>query len=80
MAKHEFKVNGMEFEAGTSKLTAAEVLEIAREAAPAKVDEWVLDGDKGQYKGDDEIDLNDDSVFTAVPVGPTPVADCGRTP
>ena len=77
MAGHEFKVNGMEFQSDSTKPTAAQLLEIASEAAPPKAGTWVIEGSKGPYKPNEIVDLDEDDVFTATLEGPAPVSDSG---
>ena len=71
-----FKVNGIEIKADSRVLLARKILELAAEqhAMPGKPDEYVLQGDKGQYGPDDLVDLLEDNVFITIPNTPTPVA------
>lgn len=73
---YEIKVNGIEIEVKRQKITAGEILELAKDrgAVPGKPEEYVLQGDKGQYDSGDLIDLNEDNVFITLPTTPTPVA------
>jgi len=73
---HEIKVNGIKIEVKRQKLTAGEILELAKErgAVPGKPEEYVLQGDKGRYGPDDLIDLNEDNIFITLPTAPTQVA------
>ena len=73
---YEFKVNGEQFEAGLPELTALEILAIAKQggAIPNNPDEYALKGEKGEYRGNDTVNLIDDNVFITVPVGRTPVS------
>ena len=73
---YEIKVNGIKIEVKRQKITAGEILELAKErgAVPGKPEEYVLQGDKGQYDSDDLIDLNEDNVFITLPTTPTQVA------
>ena len=74
--RFEFKVNGTEFVTEKSDPTALEILEIAKigGAIPNNPESYVLQGDKGEYRGDERVNLEEDNVFITVPVGPTPVA------
>ena len=71
-----FKVNGVEIKSDSRELRAIEILTLAAEhhAMPGKPDEYVLQGDKGQYGPDDLVDLLEDDVFITIPTTPTPVA------
>ena len=71
-----FKVNGIEVEVKRRELTAREILELAKQrgAMPGKPEEYILQGDKGQYGPDDRIDLAEENVFITIPNKPTPVA------
>ena len=73
---YEFKVNGEQFEVGLPELTALEILAIAKQggAIPNNPDEYALKGEKGEYRGNDTVNLIDDNVFITVPVGSTPVS------
>ena len=71
-----FKVNGIEITADFNELSAGDILKLAAEhhAMPGKPEEYVLQGDKGQYAPDDLVDLLEDNVFITIPTAPTPVA------
>ena len=73
---YSFKVNGIEIKIGRQKLPASEILKLAAEhhAMPGKPEEYVLQGDKGQYGPDDLVNLLEDDVFITIPTAPTPVA------
>lgn len=74
--KYPFKVNGEEFSTDDPNPTAMQILEIAKSggAIPNNPEGYILDGEKGDYKGSDPVNLTVDNIFTTVPVGPTPVA------
>ena len=77
--RYEFEVNGHELSSPRQKLTAGEVLEIAKErnALDGDVGAQILedlDGTRGEFRVTDEIDLREDHVFVTVPSEPTPVA------
>lgn len=76
--KKEFllKVNGIEIESPDQKLVAHDILELAekRGAMPGKPEDYILQGDKGQYGWDDWVDLEEDNVFITLSRKPTPVA------
>ena len=76
MADFAFKVNGVEIYTDHESLLAKEILELAKEkgAIPGKPDGYILQGDKGKYKGDDRVNLKEDNLFIAIPNKPTPVA------
>ena len=71
-----FKVNGIEIETPHQKLVAHDILELAekRGAMPGKPEEYILQGDKGQYGLNDWVDLEEDNVFITISRKPTPVA------
>ena len=71
-----FKVNGVEIPTDHQSLLAKEILELAKEkeAIPGNPEDYILKGDKGTYKGDDRVNLEEDNVFIAIPDKPTPVA------
>lgn len=71
-----FKVNGEEIHTDHQSLLAIEILELAKEkdAIPGNPADYILQGDKGTYKGDDRVNLVEDNVFIAIPDKPTPVA------
>ena len=73
---YEFKVNGETFYAEEPYLTALEILATAKQgkAIPDDPKRYVLRGDKGDYRGTDRVDLEEDNVFITVPIGSTPVA------
>ena len=72
----EIEVNGIEVEARERKLTAHQILELAKEegAMPGDPENYFLIGDKGRYEQNAEIDLEDDHRFITIPKEPTPVA------
>ena len=74
--KFTLKVNGIEIETPHQKLVAHDILELAekRGAMPGKPEDYILQGDKGQYGWDDWVDLEEDNVFITIPNTPTQVA------
>ncbi len=76
MADFTFKVNGVEIYTDHESLLAKEILELAKEkgAIPGNPEEYILIGDKGQYNGDDHVNLKEDSLFITIPNKPTLVA------
>ena len=76
MADFKFKVNGVEIYTEHESLLAKNILELAKEkgAIPGKPGDYILQGEKGKYKGDDRVDLAEDNIFIAIPDKPTPVA------
>ena len=76
MADTTFKVNGVEIYTDHESLLAKEILKLAKEkgAIPGNPDDYILQGDKGEYKGDDRVNLKEDNLFIAIPNKPTPVA------
>ena len=71
-----FKVNGIEIKVDRPKILASEVLDLAaqRGAMPGKPEDYILQGDKGPYKSDDWVNLEEDNQFITIPNTPTPVA------
>lgn len=71
-----FEVNGQVFETDRDTLTATTILEDAKKKGmiPREPGDYVLHGDKGDYRGNEEVNLNEDSVFITIPTGATPVA------
>ena len=76
MADSTFKVNGVEIYTDHESLLAKEILELAKEkgAIPGNPGEYILQGDKGKYKGDDRINLKEDNQFITILDKPTQVA------
>ena len=77
MAKeYEYKVNGVQLVSDKQILTAAEVLDLAREkgAIPGTPDGYILKGSKKDYTGDDQVNLAEDDLFITVPSTSTQVA------
>ena len=76
MADFTFKVNGVQIETPHQKLVAREILKLAKEkeAFPGNPEDYILQGDKGKYKADDSVNLEEDNLFIAIPNKPTPVA------
>ena len=74
----KIEVNGIYIEVDTidQKLTAYQILKLAKEKGviPRDPKDYILQGDKGKYKGDDEVDLREDRTFITVLDRPTPVA------
>ena len=70
------KVNGIEMTISHQKPVAHDVLELAEKkgAIPGKPEDYILQGDKGQYGWDDPVDLEEDNLFITIPNKPTPVA------
>ena len=76
MADFTLKVNGEEIYTDHESLLAKEILQLAKEkgAIPGNPEDYILQGDKGEYKGDDCVNLKEDNLFIAIPNKPTPVA------
>ena len=74
--KFPLKVNGVEMEMPREKVVAHDILELAQKygAIPGAPEGYVLDGDKGRYGWDAEVNLSEDSVFITLVNQPTPVA------
>lgn len=75
IGKYEFKVNGIEFVTDQPDPTALDILTRAKQggAIPNDPEGYALRGDKGEYRGNDRVNLAEDNVFITVPTGPTPV-------
>ena len=76
MADFTFKVNGEEIYTDHESLLAKEILALAKEkgAIPGNPEDYILQGDKGIYNGNDPVNLEEDNIFIAIPNKPTPVA------
>ena len=70
------KVNGIEMTMSTARVVAHDILELAEKngAIPGKPEDYLLQGDKGQYGWDNWVNLEEDNVFLTIPNQPTPVA------
>jgi hypothetical protein len=70
------KVNGTEFVMEDPSPTALEILVLAKQlgAIPNDPEGYVLQGDKGEYQGNQRVNLAEDNVFITIPVSPTQVA------
>ncbi len=71
-----FKVNGVEITSERQSISALDILRLAKEkdAVPGEPETYVLQGEKRQYEGGAFVDLEQDSLFIAIPTKPTPVA------
>lgn len=76
MADFTFKVNGEEIYTDHESLLAEEILKLAKEkgAIPGNPEDYILQGDKGKYKGDDSVNLKEDNQFITILNKPTQVA------
>ena len=72
----EVKVNGTEFSMGDASPTAFEILALAKTmgAIPNDPMAYMLQGDKGEYFGGQDVNLREDSVFITLPLSSTQVA------
>ena len=72
----EVKVNGTEMAMGDANPTALEILALAKTlgAIPNDPMGYILQGDKGEYFGDQQVDLEEDRVFITLPLSPAQVA------
>lgn len=73
---YTFKVNGIEITVEQQRILAKKILKLAREkdAIPRDPDNYTLQGEKGLYDLNDEVGLELDSLFIAIPNVPTQVA------
>lgn len=71
-----FKVNGIELVTTSQLVVALDILEIAKQrgAMPGNPEDYILQGDKGQYGLDAWVDLEQDAVFITIRNAPTQVA------
>ena len=76
--KFVLKVNGEEFEMRYRVVVAHDILELAEKvgAIPGQPRNFRLESVSSghAYGFDDEVDLEKDNIFVAMPVSPTPVA------
>ena len=72
----EVKVNGTEISMEDAKPTALEILALAKTlgAIPNDPIGYILQGDKGEYLGDQQVDLEEERVFITIPLSPAQVA------
>lgn len=70
------KVNGTEMTMREPRVVAHDILELAEKhgAILSKPEDYLLQGDKGQYGWDNWVDLEEDNRFITIPNKPTPVA------
>ena len=70
------KVNGTQFTSDRQVLSALEILTLAKEKGviPGDPSGYLLQGEKSTYRGQDPVDLDQDSLFLTIPDTPTPVA------
>lgn len=70
------KVNGTEIAVPSKELSALKILEFAKRAGamPGEPGDYILQGDRDKYQGNDTVDLENDNQFITIPVKPTPVA------
>ena len=73
MADAIFKVNGVEMYTDHESLLAEEILKLAKEkgAIPGTPEDYILIGDKGEYKGDNRVNLEKENLFITIPDKPT---------
>ena len=74
--KFSFKVNGIEIKSEQQRVVANKILEFAKKAGamPGKPEEYILQGDKGEYGWDVVVDLQEDNVFITIRNTSTPIA------
>lgn len=72
----KFKINGIEIASERSRLSAGEILKLAEEhqAIPGSPEDYMLVGEKGEYRGIEEIDFEIDELLISIPTAPTQVA------
>lgn len=70
------KVNGTEMTMREPRVVAHDILELAEKhgAIPGKPEDYLLQGDKGQYGWNDWVNLEEDNRFITILNKPTPVA------
>ena len=64
----EFKVNGLQIAATQQSVKAQYILELAKQAGamPGNPEDYILQGDKGEYGWDDWVDLLEDNIFITI--------------
>lgn len=74
--KFTIKVNGVEISTDQQELKAGEILQLAKQqgAIPGNPEEYILKGEKREYRWDDTVDVAQDNIFIAILNTPTPVA------
>jgi hypothetical protein len=74
--KFTIKVNGVEISTNQQELKAGEILQLAKQqgAIPGNPEEYILKGEKREYRWDDTVDVAQDNIFIAILNTPTPVA------
>ena len=74
--KFTIKVNGVEISTDQQELKAGEILQLAKQqgAIPGNPEEYILKGEKREYRWDDIVDVAQDNIFIAILNTPTPVA------
>ena len=74
--KFTIKVNGVEISTDQQELKAREILQLAKQqgAIPGNPEEYILKGEKREYRWDDTVDVAQDNIFIAILNTPTPVA------
>lgn len=72
----KFKINGIEIASDRSQLNADEILQLAEanHAIPGAPGEYMILGERGEYRGVEEIDIVIEDLLISIPTGPTPVA------
>ena len=70
------QANGIEMTMPYLGVVARDILKLAEErgAIPGKPEDYILQGDKGQYGWDNWVDLEEDNRFITIPNQPTLVA------
>ena len=66
---YTIKVNGIQLQTDQQRLTARAILALAKpyDAFPGQPEDYLLQGDKKLYGLDDIVDLDEDTIFVAVP-------------
>ena len=72
----EVKVNGTEISMEDANPTALKILALAKTlgAIPNDPMGYILQGDKGEYFGHQQVDLEEERVFITLPLSPAQVA------
>ena len=73
---YSFKINGVDIPSESRYLSADAILGLAKGkgAIPGDPKDYILKGSKGDYSGNDQVDLAEDNLFLTVPNTSTPVA------
>ena len=74
--KYEIKINGVQISTDEQILTANQILSLALDkgAIPGDPSNYILKGSKGDYQGENQVNLAEDNLFLTVPTTSTQAA------